>query len=335
MNIIFIGDPHLKISHFQQNIAFLSWVAEIVRQKKPDMVVNLGDTFNDHAMVRSEILSQFRRHVKQVTALAPYVYVLGNHDMYKPNDSKYHSLETLKDIDGFRVVDKRYDMDEEGITFVPYIHDHKDFPLQTNPICVAHQTFVGADYGYYRPDVGVDADNMNAEIVISGHIHKRQNFGKVFYPGTPFAQGVDDINQSKGLMLFDTDTYEFDFLESPFPKFKGLRFELSQDCDISDVSKAIKHDVNKVDHWVIEISGPKAEILAYIDSKEVAQLKQEKSIRFKPEYNDKEKQMKVKIRSSAMKDIVNEYVDRVYQGSMDKETIKSKALEVLQKSRPS
>jgi DNA repair exonuclease SbcCD nuclease subunit len=307
----------------------------MVKKYEPDIVINLGDTFDTHSVVRSEILSQFRKHVKEVALMAPYFYVLGNHDMYKPNDSTYHALETFKDLKRVAIVDKRLDLDQLGITMVPYVHDHADFPLITNPICIAHQTFIGADYGYYRPGVGVDADKMNAEIIISGHIHKRQTFGKVIYPGTPFAQGIDDINQSKGLMLFDTDTYDCTFIESPFPKWKGMKFELAQDCNINQIAKAVKCDTNEIDNWVIEITGPRAEIVAYMDSSEVAELKLKRSIRISPKYNDKDKQMKVKIKSSAMKDIITEYVDRVYQGSIDRDVIKSKALEVLQKSRPS
>jgi DNA repair exonuclease SbcCD nuclease subunit len=335
MKVLFIGDPHLKISKFDISCKFLTWVGEVVDRVKPDLVINLGDTFDTHAVVRSEVLTKFKEHVKQITATTPYFYILGNHDMYKPNDSKYHALETFKDIPNFKVIDKIIHSSKMGMSFIPYIHDHTQFPLETQPICIAHQTFVGADYGYHRPDVGVDADKMNADIVISGHIHKRQNFGKVFYPGTPFAQSVDDVNQSKGLMLFDTDSYEQQFLESPFPKWKGMRLELSQDFDINDLMKTIQQTTNEIDNWVIEISGPKAEVMAYIDSKEVAKLKESRSIRFKPEYNDKEKAMKVKIKSSSMGDIVNEYVDKVYQGALDRSVIKSKALEVLQKSRNS
>ncbi len=331
MKIIFIGDCHIKMSNFQTGLEFLSLVNGVVQEEKPDMVVNLGDFFNDHAVLRSEILTEFKKHALEVGKVCPYIYVLGNHCMFKPTNSKYHALETLKGLYNLTVVDcvlARTDLD---ITFVPHIPDHTKFPTITTDICVAHQTFIGADYGYTRTDVGVDADKVDAKIIISGHIHKRQTFGKVIYPGTPFAQGIDDINQSKGVMLFDTDTYEYSFVDIPLPKWKGIRFELSQDTSIDHVHEVITRDVNSTDHWVVELVGPRAEILAYIDSKDVAELRLKKSIRFKPVYNDKDKQMKVKIKSSAMKDIVVEYVDKVYQGSIDKTQVKNKALEILNK----
>ena len=329
--ILFIGDPHLKISRFDLSCKFLKWVGEVVEVEQPDLVVNLGDTFDTHSVLRSEILAEFKRHIKQIGKVCPYFYVLGNHDFYKPTDSKYHALETFKEMSNFKVIDKPIHIKELGLSFVPYIPNIADFPMQTEQVCIAHQTFVGADYGYYRPDVGVDADKVSADIIISGHIHKRQSFGKVIYPGTPFAQGIDDINQSKGVMLFDLETFECSFIESPLSKWKGMKFEVAQDESAISIHRQIQENITTNDHWILEIVGPRAEIVAYLDSKEVITLREKYSVRFKPEYNDKEKQMKVKIRSSSMKDILVEYVDRVYQGSIDKETLKIKALEVLSK----
>src|SRR5210317_745108 len=182
MKILLIGDPHLKITKFNLAQEFLSWVNQVIKDQRPDMVINLGDTFHTHAVIRSEVVTEFKNHVSGVTKLGiPYYYILGNHDCYKPDDSKYHALQPF-DIENFHVIDEVTDVG--NMTMVPYIHDFDKFPTQTKSICVAHQQFVGCDYGYYRPDIGVDADKVSADIIISGHIHKRQMFGKVIYPGT-------------------------------------------------------------------------------------------------------------------------------------------------------
>lgn len=329
MKLLLIGDPHLSISKFDLSCKFLKWIGDTAKAVSPDLIVNLGDTFHNHAVLRSEIMGEFKKHISDLTKIAPYVYVLGNHDMYKPNDSKYHALQTFEDMEGFILVDERTDM--FGISFIPYIPDMSIFPLDTDKICVAHQTFVGADYGFYRPDLGVDADKVEADIIISGHIHKRQSFGKVIYPGTPFAQNADDVNQSKGIMIFDTDTYSYSFIESPLPKWYSLDFNISQELSIEDMHKSIVDSINTVDNWLITITAPKAELSAYIGSEDVRELKKSASIRFRPSYSDKEKHTKIKIRSSSVDEIVSEYVDRIYKGSVDKSIVKAKALEVLAK----
>lgn len=323
--ILFIGDPHLKITRFDLAIQFLNWVTELAVKLKPDMVVNLGDTFDTHAVVRSELLAEFKEHVETITAESiNYWYVLGNHDFYKPTSSKYHALQTLKDMNNyFLVINER--VDYQNMTFLPHYPDHKLFPKDTREICIAHQTFIGADYGYNRPDVGVDPAKISAEIIISGHIHMRQGFGKVIYPGTPYAQSVDDIDQFKGVMLFDTETFEQKFIQSPLPMWRGVKIDL-RDGPISDL------EFDSKDHWVVEVTGPKAEVIAFRDSKEFKEVKKGCDVKFKPVFTDKEKRL-VQIEAVSMDKIMQEWAEKVYQGSIDKNLIVNKALEILNRVR--
>jgi len=331
INILFIGDPHLKITRFDLSQKFLSWVTGLIIELKPDMVVNLGDTFDSHAVVRSEILKLFKDHVMEVTGAGiPYKYILGNHDMFKPTDSKYHALQSF-DIAGMEVIETPTHHLSAGISFIPYIHDFSEFPLETQPICIAHQQFVGCDYGYYRPDVGTDADKVSADIIISGHIHKRQTFGKVIYPGTPFAQGVNDVNQEKGVMLFDTNTYACVYYDTPLPNYRGLKFELASDFGVSEMHAQIKAQLTD-DNWIIDMEGPQAELIAYINSKEMSELRAVNNIRIRTTWTNKSKN-KVKIKATSMNDILNNYVDKVYDGSLDKGIIKDKILEILEKTQ--
>jgi DNA repair exonuclease SbcCD nuclease subunit len=324
MKILFIGDPHLKISKFDLSRKFLAWIAEVIDQVSPDLVVNLGDTFDTHAVIRSEILAEFRKHVESCPV--PYIYVLGNHDMYKPSDSTYHALQAFN-LDAMRVIDERTDIDD--ITFVPYIHDFQNFPRDTQKICIAHQTFVGADYGYYRPDVGVDADKVAAEIIISGHVHKRQSFGKVHYPGTPFSHDLNDINQEKGVMVFDTKTYKMEFIHSPFPRWRGIKLDMSDMQSVDDLHANIENTVNNVDNWVIDVTGPKTEIVSYLDSKKWLNLQKKYSVRVRPTYTDSNRVKRKKISAVNMSDIVCEYIENIYSGTLDKTVLKDRAVQLL------
>ena len=325
MTLLLIGDPHLKITRFDLAVQFLNWVTELAVKLKPDMVVNLGDTFDTHAVVRSELMTEFKNHAETITAEGiDYWYVLGNHDFYKPTSSKYHALQTMNGFDNhFLVVDQRLDF--QNITFLPHYPDHKQFPKDTREICIAHQTFIGADYGYNRPDVGVDPATIAAEIIISGHIHMRQGFGKVIYPGTPYAQSSDDIDQFKGVMLFDTKTYQQKFIQCPLPMWRGVKFDL-RDGEAPDLS------FNNKDHWVVECTGPKAEVIAFRDSDEFKQAKKGCDVKFIPKFTDKEKRL-VQIEAVSMDKIMTEWTEKIYQGNIDKQLIASKAIEILAKVR--
>ena len=331
MKLLIIGDPHLKISRFDIALKFLKWINSVVEEEKPDAVVNLGDTFDTHAVLRSEVKNEVMDHIVHCikhSKSGNYFYILGNHDFYKPKSSKYHALKDWKNIDGLRVVDERLNLGAVNITMLPYYPDHREFPTDTFKICIAHQTFIGADYGFTRPDVGVDADKVDAEVIISGHIHLKQEFGKVIYPGSPFSQSVNDIDQVKGVMMFDTDTYERKFIECPLPKWISLEYSVDAGSNIQQVHEDLSKNLNDRDHWVVKITGPKAEITSYLSSKQYKELISNKSVQIKPTFTDKTKKLK-QIKSVSIEKIMSEYFNNVYKGSIDKNQLISKANEIL------
>lgn len=326
--ILFIGDPHLRMSNFDQSVKFLRWVEEQVDIHRPDIVCNLGDTFHDHAVLRSELLKEFEDHVYNCAdSCNEYWYVLGNHDQYKPKDNKYHALQTFN-IPKLRVFDEIENIPEMNITVIPYVQRFEDFPYNTLPIVLTHNTFIGADYGFKREDAGVNADKVSADIIISGHIHKRQSFGKVVYPGTPFAHSISDVDQTKGLLLFDTVSYTQSFIESPFPRWRQIEFEVTQDNPLSNLHQLLKIELNDVDKWIIKVTGPKVELAAYFKSKEYMTIIKGKNVVSKAIPTDNNKQ-KVQIKATSIESIMSEYVDKVYDGSLDKQLILQKTLDII------
>lgn len=326
MKILFIGDPHLRINRFSLAIDLFSWIESEIDKHQPDLVVNLGDTFHDHAVLRSELLEEFRQHVLRVTPKVPYYYVLGNHDQYKPKDAKYHALQNFIGIKRFLVIDSPTELHD--ITFVPYLADHDQFPLDTKQICVAHQTFIGADYGYMRESAGVDAGKVKAEIIISGHIHKKQEFGKVVYPGIPYAQNANDVDQEKAILLFDTASYQKTWITSPFPSWRSLTYVVAADNPMDGLYGIIEQTVNQKDQWILNIEGPKAEIAAFLSSKRYQKIVENKTVMPRPTFTDKEKQA-VSIKATETEVILHDFVEKVYTGSLDRNLLTGKLQEIL------
>ncbi len=327
--ILFIGDLHLKINHFERSIAALKWIEKVADEYRPDIVCNLGDSFHNHAVLRSEILTEFKRHAARIGSKRPYWYVVGNHCQWKPKDNKYHALQTLDNIHGFTVFDKITELPEYNITVVPYVQKYEDFPLSTSSICITHNTFVGCDYGFKREDCGINADKVSADIIISGHIHKRQSFGNVIYPGTPYAHSATDVDQTKGILLFDTATFEQTFIESPFPKWKSLEFEIESNSPITALHTMLENELDNENKWILKVTGPKAELSAYFKSKKYFKLINGKNIIVKTNPTDSEKQNRVQIKSSSVNDIIAEYINKVYHGGTDKSLIIRKAQEII------
>jgi len=339
--ILFIGDPHLKINRFELATQFLAWLNKTIAEVKPDVVVNLGDTFDTHAIVRSEVLCEFMDHVEHVLALnIPYVYLLGNHDMYKPNDAKYHILKPFKNkIKNFYVIDEIQEL--FGMTFVPYQHNPDNFPRETLPICVAHQTMLGADYGAIRANDGVPPHSIRGcELLISGHIHTKQRVlpvagqgPEVIYVGSPFSQSASDVDQIKGVTLFDSATYGETFYQAPLPAWRRLHVVVSQRATLENVQEMVDQDIKgSKDHWVLELEGPKAEIVGYLGSKQYRDSVKDVDVKVKTTFTDKEKK-KISIEAKSMESIISDYVVKVYSGSLDKTKLLEVAKSVLNDSK--
>ena len=326
--ILIIGDAHIKATNLELGRQFLDWQIALVDKHKPEMVVNLGDFFDGHSILRAEILAEYRRFVDSITARGiDYWHVLGNHEMFKPNDASYHALQSMKGLNPkFHVVD--YIEEFGDYTFVPYCVKTESFPLQTTSIVFAHQTFTGADFGHgFRPDNGIDADTISADLIISGHIHGRQTVGKVIYPGSPLSNSADDVDQVKGVHLLDPKTFKLTFIESPFPKWRSYTGP-GDLHSINSLAQFIDKDPNV--KWIFNVAGPRAEITAILDSKEFKALKERTIIRVRAQYTDIEG-AKVKIQALSAENAIDQYIDCIYDGAIDKTLLKEQAKKLMKK----
>jgi DNA repair exonuclease SbcCD nuclease subunit len=271
-------------------------------------------------------MTEFAKHVKSIGI--PYWYVLGNHDQYKPKDSKYHALQSFS-IENLKVFDTTENIDD--ITIVPYVQDTTSFPTDTNRICITHNTFTGADYGFKLENFGIDSDKVSADIIISGHIHKKQTFGKVIYTGTPIAHNASDVDEIKSLLLLETSTLKQTWIDSPFPMWKSLDVTLSNVLNIDGVNAYISNKTDNKNKWIVKIHGPKDEINSYIKSEKYEKTSKDRNLIVKIIDTDNNKRPKIAINATSPLDIISEYVDKIYDGGIDKQLIIRKAQDIMKK----
>jgi DNA repair exonuclease SbcCD nuclease subunit len=60
--------------------------------------------------------------------------------------------------------------------------------------------------------------------VFSGHYHTRSNDGKVFYLGNPYQMFWSDVDDVRGFHIFDTDTYELEFIENSYKIYEKVYY---------------------------------------------------------------------------------------------------------------
>lgn len=320
------GDPHLKANNLTQAREFFDWIDRVANEKEVDGIINLGDLFDSHAVLRTEVMGEYVRFLDCRHNQLVYIHLLGNHEFYKPNDSTYHALQALKSREdpNYYVVDQPKRL--FNMAFIPYVPNADSYPdlSQDAQILFAHQTFLGASFGAFKPDEGVDPNKFKYVTIYSGHIHNRQEFNNVRYVGSPIPYGVKDADQVKGIVIFDDDTLHEEFIPSPFPAWRLLTVDLSGAKPLEFLVTSI----NTEDNWIVDIKGTRVEIASFLDSKTILAIKKKAKIRFRSKMTDANKG-KTSIKAVKLEDMFEEYIDHIYTGTISRDVLKANMREAF------
>lgn len=189
----------------------MHFIVDVALKHQPDQMVILGDLFHNFALVRTEILDFWKDWLDTISEAGKLIVLIGNHDLANSGNDKYKS----NALNVFSLIKKKnlhiveYPQVHGPIGYISYMHDQEEFITLANglreqgaKVLVCHQDWNGSQYesGYYAPG-GVDPDRLGYPLIIGGHIHKRQRFGKVILPGTARWLTSSDANEPKGLWL--------------------------------------------------------------------------------------------------------------------------------------
>lgn len=216
--ILRVGDPHVQVKNLRDSEALMDFVIKTAKEQGVQTIEFLGDLFHTHAVIRIEVIDFWQKIFNKIEFEGIECRVLvGNHDQpgSKEKEQEMNAINIFTPEDG-GVDSLRSVMNEpmviEGIAYVPYHSDEQAFLKACQDLynqgatglLVAHQTFTGAQYenGFFSEE-GIDPALVPQKEIISGHIHKTQQVGKCFYPGTPKWDTMADANQPKGIWIFE------------------------------------------------------------------------------------------------------------------------------------
>jgi len=217
MKALYIGDPHIMVSNLKDGDSLLQFVLDTAIQEKVDHVCFLGDLFHTHAVLRIEVVSFWHKWLDAFSVKAIQTIVLvGNHDQpgSREKEQEMNALDVFdisNDSEGYRTIVNE-PMNIGNIAYIPYMSSHTKFvnaamdleEKGATKLLICHQTFTGAVYENGQPaEDSVDPNAIPQEKIVSGHIHKEQEFEKVFYPGTAKYDKLSDANEKKGIWLFE------------------------------------------------------------------------------------------------------------------------------------
>jgi DNA repair exonuclease SbcCD nuclease subunit len=219
--VLRVGDPHVQVSNIKDSQKLMDFIIKTAIERNVKIVEFLGDLFHTHAVKRIEVEHFWMDTFNRLDEHDIYCNVLvGNH--YQPGSKEKEQQMNALNIftPGPHSLSERKIISEPTANlqiktaYIPYHSDHEAFIKAAHDLynkgatslLVAHQTFTGAQYenGFFSEE-GIDPALIPQTQIISGHIHKSQQVGKCFYPGTPKWDTMSDANQAKGIWIFTHD----------------------------------------------------------------------------------------------------------------------------------
>lgn len=207
--VLFVGDPHVEPHSIQDAKNLMDMVLQKATEEKA-FVVLAGDLYHTHGVIDANVQLFWLDFFTKLADQNGYAYVLkGNHDApgedgTRASPLRAHAYQACVEV----VIDGPHELD--GILFCPYakasqlVEWSEKYSHCKTLFC--HQTFDGSTYenGFYAGD-GIDANLIRQEMIISGHIHSPQKFGKVWYPGAPRWRTAADANVERAVWILDFD----------------------------------------------------------------------------------------------------------------------------------
>lgn len=209
------GKRNNSEEHNQDCARYIEWFIEQV-QADPDIdhIYFLGDWHEHRAAINGLTLKYSYEGAKRLDSLGlPIYFVVGNHDLYFRNNRKVFTTGIFDAFKNFVLIDSITKLDEVhgGAIVVPFLNEdeypelieYKDVPValghfELKGFVITGDTKVmehGPDYNTFF---------KKQKRVFSGHFHKRQNQGNVYYIGNTFPMDFSDTNDIKrGMATYD------------------------------------------------------------------------------------------------------------------------------------
>jgi DNA repair exonuclease SbcCD nuclease subunit len=229
VKVLVIGDPHIKKNNIQEIDEMVKSVLDTAKTLSPDIIVNLGDTLDQHAMVHTDPLNRALGFIMELSKISPTYVLIGNHDLQSNNGcflTTDHAFNAMKYIPNVFIIDtpRMVTVGDNNFVMCPYVYPGRLFealktittPENASPVTAyfLHQELKGVKLGIINSSIG-DEWPESMPLAISGHIHDYQRpQPNIVYPGTPIQHGFgDDPHKTISLFTFANNEWKEERLE--------------------------------------------------------------------------------------------------------------------------
>ena len=219
IKIAHVSDIHVrKLKYHKEYRAVFEQLYEKLKEEKPDIIVNTGDTFHTKLDLSPEAIRMMSKLFVGLADIAPYHMILGNHDMNLKNSGRLDAISPIVDYLGHpnihfhkhaAVVEVADGIDLHVLSIVDPENWKTDLPEDRVNIALYHGSVVGSvtDTGWMMTHGDISLDELERyDYALLGDIHKTDqkvdNDGRARYPGSLVQQNHGESND-KGYLIWD------------------------------------------------------------------------------------------------------------------------------------
>ena len=224
-----------------------------------DTVIHMGDAFDSRKSIDYQSFEWAKRVVFEPLKKYKVHMIIGNHDCYYKNTNDTNSpqllLQSYSNIMTYQEVTE-VKIDNLNVLFIPWINA-ENFENTVNSIKVSNSNCAMGhlELNGFRAHRGhVMEEGMESSLfekferTFSGHYHTRSDNGRIFYLGNPYEMFWNDVNDTRGFAILDTETLDHFHVNNPYRLFYNIYYEDTpyQTFDFSEYeSKIVKVIVRK------------------------------------------------------------------------------------------
>jgi len=246
------------------------------------VVIDMGDTFDSRKGIDFSALAWAKNnYYDRLKDMGIHVHtIVGNHTAYYKNTNDVNAVDLLlREYDNVTVYSEATEvtLGGLGVLFIPWINQDNEketvklIKSTTCKCAMGHLELSG-----FRAHRGVVMEHgMESKLyqkfgkVFSGHYHTRSDDGTVFYLGNPYEMFWNDVNDTRGFHIFDTETLEHTPVNNPYRMFYNVYYEDTsyQLFDATEYNNKIvkvivrkKSDTKKFEKFIDKITDVAAEL---------------------------------------------------------------------------
>ena len=222
---------HDYFEKFYDDVFFPTLEAEGI-----DTVIHMGDAFDSRKSIDYQSLEWAKRVVFDRLKKYNVHMIVGNHDCYYKNTNNVNSpellLQTYSNIKTYSKVTE-VTIHNLNVLFIPWINA-ENFEDTINAIKISNSkcTMGHLELNGFRAHRGhIMEEGMDGKLfekfdrVFSGHYHTRSDDGRIFYLGNPYEMFWNDVNDTRGFTIFDTETLTHTPVNNPYKLFYNIYYE--------------------------------------------------------------------------------------------------------------